>query len=634
MYKPQEILKQYWHYNTFRPLQEEIILSVMAGNDTLALLPTGGGKSLCYQIPALAQGGVTLVVSPLIALMKDQVRQLHERRIKAAYLISGMSRHETEVVLNNCIYGDTRLLYVSPERLSNHTFIDHFRQMKVSLIAVDEAHCISQWGYDFRPSYLQIANIRQYQPATPILALTATATPVVVKDIQHRLQFRNGHLYQSSFFRPNLSYIVRQSEDKQGMLLRIIRNIGGSGIVYVRNRRRTVELARMLGEQGISALAYHAGIGQPERDKRQRIWSTSADIVMVATTAFGMGINKADVRFVVHYDLPESLEAYFQEAGRAGRDGRRAYAVLLCCEGDAQHLLAQLDDDFPPVAYIRNVYNALCNHYQIPVGSGQDCRFDIDIATLCNTYNLQPRPFYSALKFLEREGLILLPDHEELESRLFIPITKEALYQFQLANRKAGDLLATILRLYGGIFTDYTIINEAQIARRTALSTAQVANQLHEMHRLKIVDYRPKTPKPQILFTAPRINFQNLHISDTNYKDLKAEALRRYRSVIDYMHDNSTCRSRQLLAYFGETAAADCQCCDVCIDRHKAAQNHEPLTSQVLHQLAGQALTLKQLADLMPTIENDRLADAVRTLLDQGKLTMNQDFRISCCNSQ
>ena len=632
---PKDILQRYWHYPTFRPLQEEIIRSVMAGHDTLALMPTGGGKSLCYQVPALALDGITLVVSPLIALMKDQVRQLRQRRIKAEYIVANMTRHEVEVILNNCIYGDTRLLYVSPERLTNRTFIDHCRQMNVSLIAVDEAHCISQWGYDFRPPYLEIANLRQYHPKAPVIALTATATPAVVSDIQQRLLFRNGQLFHSTFFRSNLSYSVRQSDDKQGTLLHIITTIGGNGIVYVRNRRRAVELAQMLNRHGVSASAYHAGIEQRERDRRQRLWSDSKLSVMVATSAFGMGINKSDVRYVIHYDLPESLEAYFQEAGRAGRDGQRAYAVLLCHEGDKAQMQLRLERDFPPLSFIRNVYNAICNHYQIPVGAGNDCRFDFDAAALCRTYNLDIYTFFSALKFLEREGLILLPEHSELQSRLYIPISKEALYTFQLNNRQAGDLLSVILRLYGGIFTDYTPIDESRIAQRTTLTDAQVQNLLGEMHRLKIVEYLPKTVKPQIIFTAPRVEFQSLYISDRNYKDLRAEAERRQQTVIDYIQNDTLCRSRQLLAYFGEAPSPDCHCCDVCLSRHHAAAGTAAtLEADIVRLVTEQPLTIKQLAGLLPNTDDETLAATVRTLLDRNKLSMDQDYRISVCNSQ
>ncbi|MBR6330986.1 MAG: ATP-dependent DNA helicase RecQ, partial [Bacteroidales bacterium] len=524
---PREILEKYWHYDHFRPLQEEIIDSVLAGKDTLALLPTGGGKSLCYQIPALATDGICLVISPLIALMKDQVRMLTEKHIKAKYLVSGMSHREIEIILNNCIHHDVKLLYVSPERLQSRLFIDHLRQMKVNLIAVDEAHCISQWGYDFRPPYCEIARIRQYLPNVPVIALTATATPEVVDDIRQRLEFRNGNVFRSSHLRPSLSYSVFQEDDKVGKMMRIISNVGGSGIVYVRNRRRTLELARLLNDNNIPAAAYHAGIPIKERDQRQKDWQKSPNGVMVATNAFGMGIDKPDVRFIIHYDLPESPEAYFQEAGRAGRDGRKAYAVLLYQQSDINRLRESLENDFPAPNYIRNVYRAICNYYQIPVGSGQDCQYDFDLEKVCNSYGLNAYMVFRSLTFLEREGLICLPDHNELQSRLYITIGKEELYRFQLAHRDIGDMLTAILRLYGGLFTDFTPISESVIAQRCGKTETQVYNMLKELNRLQIAEYRPKTIKPQIIFTSPRIDIKDIYVSDRNYKDLKNAAEKR-----------------------------------------------------------------------------------------------------------
>ena len=629
---PLEILKRYYHYDSFRPLQEEIISSVLAGNDTLALLPTGGGKSLCYQIPALATDGIALVISPLVALMQDQVRQLREKRIKARYITSGMSHHEIETILNNCIYGDIKLLYVSPERLCSRTFIDHLRQMPLNLIAVDEAHCISQWGYDFRPPYLEIASIRPYHPKAPVIALTATATPEVVNDIETKLDFRKGRLFKSSFMRPHLSYSVFNEEDKQGKLLRIIRSVGGSGIVYVRNRRRTLEIANMLNDHDIAALPYHAGIPQKERENRQKDWLKSNRGVMVATNAFGMGIDKPDVRFVVHWDMPESPEAYFQEAGRAGRDDKQAYAVLLYQDNDIARMRDNLERDFPPLNYIKNVYNALCNYYQIPTGSGKDARFEFDSERICNSYSLDIYTFFSALKFLEREGLISLPEHTELQSKLFIIIDKEELYRYQLSNRTIGDMLTVILRLYGGLFTDYTPISESLIASRCGMTETQVANNLKELNRLQMADYQPKMLKPPIVFCSPRIDIRDLHISDKNYKELKEAAWQRRKAMIDYATNDSECRCRQLLRYFGESDASDCGICDVCLDRKKA--NTAVPEEAIVKELKSGPLTIKQLAERLPKIGDELLAETVRQMLDKGELTMNQDFAISCCSSQ
>ena len=628
---PREILEKYWHYDHFRPLQEEIIDSVLAGKDTLALLPTGGGKSLCYQIPALATDGICLVISPLIALMKDQVRMLTEKHIKAKYLVSGMSHREIEIILNNCIHHDVKLLYVSPERLQSRLFIDHLRQMKVNLIAVDEAHCISQWGYDFRPPYCEIARIRQYLPKVPVIALTATATPEVVDDIRQRLEFRNGNVFRSSHLRPSLSYSVFQEDDKVGKMMRIINNVGGSGIVYVRNRRRTLELARLLNDNNIPAAAYHAGIPIKERDQRQKEWQKSPNGVMVATNAFGMGIDKPDVRFIIHYDLPESPEAYFQEAGRAGRDGRKAYAVLLYQQSDINRLRESLETDFPTPNYIRNVYRAICNYYQIPVGSGQDCQYDFDLEKVCNSYGLNAYMVFRSLTFLEREGLICLPDHNELQSRLYITIGKEELYRFQLAHRDIGDMLTAILRLYGGLFTDFTPISESVIAQRCGKTETQVYNMLKELNRLQIAEFRPKTIKPQIIFTSPRIDIKDIYVSDRNYKDLKNAAEKRREAMIAYAENNSECRSRQLLRYFGETQSCDCGVCDVCIAKKKTSRNG--LDDEIIDILAASPLTIKQLSQRLPKIAKDELTSTVRRLLDRGVLQTNQDLQLSCRNS-
>lgn len=634
---PLEILQKYWHYDDFRPPQAEIIASVLEGNDTLALMPTGGGKSLCFQVPALAREGVTLVISPLIALMKDQVRQLRERHIPSACLIAGMGHQEIEMVLNNTIYGKIKLLYVSPERLRSRTFIDHFRQMNVSMIAVDEAHCISQWGYDFRPPYLEIANIRSLHPHAPVLALTATATPEVVQDICNHLNFRKGRLFQSSFLRPNLSYCVRKEKDKIGALLHIVQSIGGSGIVYVRNRRRTIEIARLLSEHDIPSAAYHAGIEIKERDQRQQEWTRSRNGVMVATNAFGMGINKADVRFVIHLDIPESPEAYFQEAGRAGRDGKKAFAVLVYNDEDVERLHKGLERDFPPLSFIKNVYRGVCNYYQVPVGSGLDSRYDFHLEEICHNYGFEPYTFFVALKFLEREGLIALPEHNERQSKIFIPIGKEELYRFQMENRKMGDMLTQILRLYGGIFTDFTPISETRIGKSCNLNETQVINALSELNRLQMVVYQKKTTHPQICFTSPRIEIDNVHISDRNYKELRQASEKRRNAMLQYIADTEHCRSQLLLHYFGEETANCCNVCDNCIAQNKKPNSEtftkDSLAQFVMRLLSEQSLTIRQLAQQLPTADKDQLASVVKEMLDKETITMDQDFRMSCCNS-
>ena len=466
------LLKKHWGYTSFRPLQEDIIDSVLQGHDTLALLPTGGGKSLCYQLPALLLEGLCLVVSPLIALMKDQVQQLNDRHLRAACLTAGMSSDTVTAVLNNALSDSLKFLYVSPERLRQRRFIEHFRHMNVGMIAVDEAHCVSQWGYDFRPPYLLIADIRAYHPSVPLIALTATATPAVADDICQRLLMKDCHRFQSSFIRSNLAYMVIHDSDKNRRLLRIVTRATGTGIVYTRSRRGAQSTAHFLEGSGLSATFYHAGLPAAERDRRQADWMSGKYRVMVATNAFGMGINKSDVRFVVHMDMPESIEAYFQEAGRAGRDGQKAYAVILTDESDPTRLKRDFDTSYPTLCYIRNVYRALCNFYHIPVGSGADTQFNFDIEALCRTYDFTPREFYSACQFLEREGLISIPEREDSSSILHIPIARDELYRFQVDHQRLGDLLQVLLRMYPGLLEVDVPVDERKISARCYIESA------------------------------------------------------------------------------------------------------------------------------------------------------------------
>jgi len=622
---PLELLQKHWGYDRFRPLQQEAIESLLAGHDTLVLMPTGGGKSLCYQIPALAMEGMTLVVSPLIALMKDQVSQLRQRHINSACLYQGMNPREIELVLNRCVVGNIKLLYVSPERLQSRTFINHLRQMPVNAIAVDEAHCISQWGYDFRPPYLDIAKIRPLHPKAPIIALTATATPMVVNDICERLQMRGAKLFQNSFFRPNLRYGVIHEHDKQGRLIRLVQSIGGSGIIYVRNRRRTHEVADLLNSNGISAAAYHAGLSLKERDLQQHNWQQSHHGIMVATNAFGMGIDKADVRFVIHLDIPDSPEAYFQEAGRAGRDGKTAYAIILYDNADIDHLDYTFNQSFPSIQFIKNVYRGICNFYQIPVGSGMDCRFTFQFNTMCQTYGFDVYPFFSAIRFLEREGLIALPEQSELQSKLYIPIAKEELYRFQVEHRVAGDILSTILRMYGGLFTDFAPIVESQIARRCQVSEERIINTLTELDRKEIVVYQRKEINPQIIFTQPRIDDHDLHISDENYKLLKENAQHRRDAMIAYIRNNHDCRSRQLLHYFGEVQQQDCGYCDVCHNHSSRTDLH----GRIIALLGQESLTIRDLNNRLGDCDPDKLATLVRHMLDHQEIRMNKDMFLS-----
>jgi ATP-dependent DNA helicase RecQ len=616
------LLTKYWGYTSFRPLQEEIIDSIMQGHDTLALLPTGGGKSLCYQLPALQREGLCLVVSPLIALMKDQVQQLNDRHLKAACITSGMGPDTVGTVLNNAVSGTLKFLYVSPERLRQRRFLEHFRRMKVGLIAVDEAHCVSQWGYDFRPPYLLIADIRAYHPTVPLIALTATATPVVADDICQRLLMKDCQRFQASFVRPNLAYMVINDSDKQRRLLRIVSRVGGAGIVYTRNRRGAQMTARFLEASGLSATFYHAGLSATERDQRQAAWMNGRCNVMVATNAFGMGIDKADVRFVVHLDLPESLEAYFQEAGRAGRDGKEAFAVILTDDADRQRLLHDFDISYPSLRYIRNAYRALCNVYRIPVGSGADTQFDFDLEAICRTYDFNPREFYSACRFLEREGLIAVPEREDIASTLFIPVARDELYRFQVDHRRLGDLLQVLMRMYPGLLEGDVSVDERKVAMRCYTEVTEVVKMLMELDAMHIVHYRPRPRGPQIYFLSERIDENLIHPSDEHYSSLKEAARKRLDAMLDYVRNSNVCRSRQLVAYFGEQTAADCGICDVCL---KGVSHPKAVDKTIMALLEKNAMNP---TDLVATLRNEGYEDVretLRNMLDRGILLLAAD---------
>ena len=626
----QEVLKKYWGYDSFRSLQAEIIDSLLQGCDTLALMPTGGGKSICYQVPALMLDGICLVVSPLIALMKDQVQQLQNRGIKAACLISGTTGIEQEIVYNKCIHGSIKLLYVSPERLKQQVFIEHFRQMRVSFIAVDEAHCISQWGYDFRPSYLEIAKIRAYHPKIPMLALTATATPQVADDIRRQLMFTaTSRLFKSSFQRPNLAYMVFREEDKMGRLLRIAYNVGGSGIIYVRNRRRTHEIADRLVANGISATYYHAGLEPKERDIAQRRWTQGEVRAIVATNAFGMGIDKPDVRYVVHMDIPTSIEAYFQEAGRAGRDGNKAYAVLLYNDDDLDTLQRNFESNYPTRKQIANIYRAICNYYQLPIGSGTDCQFDFDFEALCSTYRFNVMEFFSATRFLEKEGLLSLPELDESQSRLYIPLSREDVYRFQVEQPRYSDLMALLLRMYGGLFSDFTPISEQALARRLYLDPQQIRNMLLHMDALKAIIYRPRHLKPQIIFTSPRIDANDLYLTESNYTDLKQQAEKRMEAIRCYVLSAEDCRSTMLLHYFGETEAAPCGSCDYCLQHKKTVSSDDTaaLKARILQLIKGKPCRAEELIEQVGNIDEEHIRQMLRELVDQRLVTINKTLQ-------
>ena len=618
----EKLLKKYWGYDTFRPLQEEIIESVLQGHDTLALLPTGGGKSLCYQLPALMREGVCLVVSPLIALMKDQVQQLNDRHLKAACIVSGLPGSAVSGVLLSAVSGALKFLYVSPERLRQRMFIEHFRRMKVGMIAVDEAHCVSQWGYDFRPPYLQIADIRAYHPSAPLIALTATATQSVADDICLRLQMKNCRRFQSSFVRPNLAYMVLHDEDKNQRLLRIVRRVGGAGIVYVRSRSGTQTLSRFLEASGVSATCYHAGLDAAERDQRQEAWMNDRCQVMVATNAFGMGIDKPDVRFVIHMDMPDSLESYFQEAGRAGRDGRKSYAVLLCDLSDEKRLWRDFDTEFPEVKYVRNVYRALGNFYRVPVGGGADTQYDFDIEGICSTYNFSTREFYGACKILEREGLIAIPEREDAYSTVNIPVARDELYRFQVEHQRLGDMLQSIIRMYPGLMDCAVPVDERKIATKCYSSPEEVRLMLRQLHDLHIIHYRPRPKGPQIIFLTERIDEHQIYPSEQNYSMLKTTAQQRIEAMIHYVRNNSECRSRQLVSYFGETQSSDCGECDVCL---KGKTSKTDIAAAVDRLLQSGPFGVRQLVQILKDEGYEHAGEALREMLDRGELILDSN---------
>jgi len=611
-------------------LQEEIIQSVLDGKDTLALLPTGGGKSLCFQVPALAMDGICLVISPLIALMKDQVDNLKKRGIPAAALHSGMHSDEIRIILDNCRFGNTKLLYVSPERLTGEKMREALKRMKINLLAVDEAHCISQWGYDFRPPYLQIADTRELIPGTPVLALTATATPKVVRDIQRRLAFKHENVYQKSFERKNLTYLVLKEEDKLKRLVKIVNKVKGPGIVYVRNRRHTKEIAEYLQKNRISADFYHAGLDPGIRSQRQSAWINEEKRIIVSTNAFGMGIDKPNVRVVVHLDLPDSIEAYFQEAGRGGRDEKRAYAVLLYENADILDSRHNLILSYPELNTIRDVYQALGNYFQLPVGMGKDLQFDFDLALFAEQYNFQPVIVYNCLKFLEKEGYVMLTDGLHHPSKVFIKARKEELYRFQVEHEAFDHFIKTMLRSYSGIFSDFIIFSEQELARRSNLTVEKVVSNLKHLVKLQILDYIPKTDKPQVIYLQERRDTRDLTISPENYKDRLKDAEKRLEKMIGYVETTNKCRSQVLLAYFGECRTKRCGKCDVCIERNKISLNEmefDNIIGIIKPLLKTRSCSLEELVVAAESIGEDKVIRAVQWLVDNEKIGVDRERR-------
>jgi ATP-dependent DNA helicase RecQ len=623
--KYQEILKQYWGYDSFRDLQEEIITSIGEGKDTLGLMPTGGGKSITFQVPALAQEGICIVITPLIALMKDQVQNLRKRGIKALAIYSGMTRQEILTALENCIFGNYKFLYISPERLDTEIFRTKLRSMKVSMITVDESHCISQWGYDFRPAYLKIAEIRELLPGVPVLALTATATPEVVKDIQTRLNFREGNVFRMSFERKNLAYIVRKTDNKTKELLHILQRISGSAIIYVRNRRRTKEITELLTNEGITADFYHAGLDNAVKDLRQKRWQSGEVRVMVATNAFGMGIDKPDVRIVLHLDLPDSPEAYFQEAGRAGRDGEKAYAVILYAKSDKMTLHKRIVDTFPEKEYILNVYEHLQYYYQMAMGDGFQCIREFNLEEFCRKFKYFPVPVDSALKILTQAGYLEYTDEQDNSSRILFTIRRDELYKLREMGKEADALIQTILRSYTGVFTDYAYISEESLALRTGLTRQQIYNILVTLTKRRIVDYIPRKKTPYIIYTRERLDLRFLHIPPIVYEERKARYEARIKAMEEYVTTENVCRSRMLLHYFGEKNEHNCGQCDVCLSNRASndlsEKSYEELKRQILELLGQSPLTPAEIADKIKA-EKEDIGQVIRYLLDEDGLKM------------
>ena len=625
MNKYQEILKQYWGYDSFRDLQEEIITSIGEGKDTLGLMPTGGGKSITFQVPALAQSGLCIVITPLIALMKDQVQNLRKRGIKALAIYSGMTRQEIVTALENCIFGDYKFLYISPERLDTEIFRIKLRSMKVSMITVDESHCISQWGYDFRPAYLKIAEIRELLPGVPVLALTATATPEVVKDIQSRLNFREENVFRMSFERKNLAYIVRKTDNKTGELLHILKRIDGSAIIYVRNRRRTKEITELLMQEGITADFYHAGLDNAVKDLRQKRWQNGEIRVMVATNAFGMGIDKPDVRIVLHIDLPDSPEAYFQEAGRAGRDGLKAYAVILYAKSDKMTLHKRVADTFPEKEYILQVYEHLQYYYQMAMGDGFQCIREFNLEEFCRKFKYFPVPVDSALKILTQAGYLEYTDEQDNASRILFTIRRDELYKLREMGTEAETLIQTILRSYTGVFTDYAYISEDTLAIRTGLTRQQIYNILVTLTKRRIVDYIPHKKTPYIIYTRERLELRYLHIPASVYEERKARYEARIKAMEEYVTSESVCRSRMLLRYFGEKNKHNCKQCDVCLNRHETdclpEDSFREMRKQILELLARKSLPPAGIANAIEA-EREDISRVIQYLLEEGELKM------------
>jgi len=632
MQEIKQILIKHWGYSHFRPKQESIIQSVLQGNDTLALLPTGGGKSLCYQIPGILLGGITLVITPLIALMQDQVENLKKRNIKAVALYSSMRKHEYDLAINQCTHGDTHFLYLSPERLTSLKFLEILPLLDVKIIAVDEAHCISQWGYDFRPPYLKIADIRSFFPNVPIIALTATATENVSLDIQEKLEFKkNRQFIKDSFLRKNLIYFVAKEENKLAILLKMAHKQKGCGIVYVRNRKRTKEISDFLMAQNISATYYHAGLDSRIRDQRQKEWKENQTRIIVATNAFGMGIDKEDVRFVIHLDIPDNPESYFQEAGRAGRDGKRAFSVILWEDADIINLRKYHDLSFPPIDTIKNTYQALGNYCKLATGAGAGQTFDFDILNFSRQYNLNPIITFNSIKFIENQGLIMMNNAFYQPSKIQIIIKGNDLYRFQVDHPRFDNLIKYLLRTYSGLFQSLVNINEKQIIKTFNITIEQLTSLLTKLKDLNIIRYVPENNSAQITFIIERLANRDVVISKPVYENRKKVALDRINSMIHFIESKNKCRSQLLLSYFGESNSKRCGYCDICIKRNKTNLSElefDQLVEEIKPMLQNKAMHIDDLVFSVKAIDIDKLLNVIQWLQDNGKIEENSEHKL------
>ncbi|MDA0194367.1 MAG: RecQ family ATP-dependent DNA helicase [Bacteroidetes bacterium] len=622
MSKSLEILKKYWGYSSFRPMQEEIIMSVLNGRDTLALLPTGGGKSVCFQVPALCMDGLCLVISPLIALMKDQVNHLAKRGIKAVFIHSGMKFKEIDLMLDNCIYGDIKFLYLSPERLKSDLLLERVGKMNVNLLAIDEAHCISQWGYDFRPSYLEINNFKKLLPTSKLIALTATATIRVQDDIINKLEMEQAAVFQKSFARKNLSYSVFQKENKEQKLIEILNKVPGSAVVYTKSRRKTKSIADLLNQNRISADYYHAGLSNQERNKKQENWIGNKSRVIVATNAFGMGIDKADVRTVVHLDVPDSLENYYQEAGRAGRDEKRAFAVLLYNPGDIKELKDQVETSFPAIEAIKKIYQGLANYFKIAVGSSYLESYDFDLENFSKAMGYKPFEAFNLLKKLEDLGLIQLNDGFHQPSQLQISITKQDLYKFQIENAPLEPIIQSVLRLCGGeIFSNYVTVFEDQVARLARVAKTEVIRILNQLGTQNIIHYIGQKDSPQIVFLTPRQDASKLNIDKRKFETRKQVKTTQVEAIVKYVLTLNRCRTRVFQEYFGEATFNNCGSCDYCISqKNKSGVSARQIEAEIIKVLVDKPRSISFIGSIMPKTREDVLIDAIRQLLDKEQI--------------